>query len=280
MPWHIRKYLERQNLLCEQAGEDGAAGGGTPPAVTPEVTPPAADTLTIDELTTKLAQVEQEKADLLKDAMKKKGKVKDLTDTLSQYGDVTPDRLKALIDADNQRISDAAKAEQDRLAAEGNWDALKAQMVEQHQTELTGKDTAFNEMNAQMSTLQAQILELTVGQSFSGSKYLVEETVLPASKARTLYGSHFDVVDGKVVGFDKPQGSAGRTMLVDASGESVGFETAITRIIDADSDRDYIIRSKQKSGAKSASDLGGSPSVTLSASDKITKGLASFGVTK
>lgn len=280
MPWYIQRYLARQNLLCEQAGgEGGAGGGGTPPAEppAPATPPPAPTALTVDELTAKLALVEQEKADLLKEAMKKKGKVKDLTDALSKFGDVTPERLAELLSAEKQRTDDAAKAEQDRLAAEGNWDALKAQMVEQHQTELGSKDTALTTAQEQLTALQSQILELTVGQSFSGSKYLSEETVLPAAKARTLYGSHFDVQDGNVIGFDKPKGAENRTMLVDASGNAVGFETAITRIIDADADRDYIIRSKQKSGAKSASDLGGKASDTgLSASDKITKGLESL----
>ncbi len=281
MPWYLLRYMQRNNLLMEKAsdGTEGGSGGGTPPADPPaDDNDPSGEQPTVEQLQAQLKKEQQEKADLLKDAMKKKGKVKDLSDQLSAYGDVTPERLQELLDAENQRIADADAAEQERLKKAGDFEALTTQMAEQHTNELSAKDAELSESQALNKQLQSQIIELTVGADFSQSKFLAEETVLPANKARRLYGDHFEVQDGKVVGYDKPANAENRVLLVDGQGTPVPFETAISRIIDADSDRDSIIRSKQKAGAKSSSELGGQRSSdnVLSPQDKIAKGLANF----
>ena len=68
-------------------------------------------------------------------------------------------------------------------------------------------------------------------------------------------------MDGQVVAFDKPRGAQNRTQLVDASGEALGFEAALKKIVDGDPDRDSIVRSKAKQGADSKTITGKKPPV-------------------
>lgn len=98
------------------------------------------------------------------------------------------------------------------------------------------------------------ISELTVGSAFAQSQFIRDELALTPSKTRVVYGNHFEFVDGKVVAFDKPAGAANRTPLVDAQGEPLAFEAALKKIVDADPDRDQLLRSKMKQGAASTTD--------------------------
>ncbi|MCY1309996.1 hypothetical protein D9M70_601460 [compost metagenome] len=103
------------------------------------------------------------------------------------------------------------------------------------------------------------------------------------SKARVIYGQHFDLVDGKVVGYDKPRGAANRTALVDSLGEPVQFEEALRKIVEADPDKDHLLKAKVKPGAGSGnrvtpSSAGKQDTKTDASSfDKIAAGLKSLG---
>lgn len=55
----------------------------------------------------------------------------------------TPEEIQALFDAQ-------AQAERDKLAKGGEWDKLKLQMTEQHQTELSKKDDAAKGLRSQL----------------------------------------------------------------------------------------------------------------------------------
>ena len=80
-----------------------------------------------------------------------------------------------------------------------------------------------------------------------------------------------------MVGYDKPRGSAGRAQLVDQLGNPVAFEDAMRKIIEADPDKDSLLRSKVKQGANSQSTAAtkvpsGQPQ-QLDATSKIAMGL-------
>ena len=149
------------------------------------------------------------------------GKANDATRALQEqlkaFEGIDPVEVRKMI----QERQDAEKAELERR---GEFDKVKSQMVEEHRkaldalkTELGTKVTTLESENA---NLRSSTVELTVGRAFGDSAFVRELTV-PASKARILYGAHFEVKDGKVVGFDKPAGQANRTILVDGSGEPV-----------------------------------------------------------
>ncbi|MEZ6841307.1 DUF6651 domain-containing protein [Acinetobacter baumannii] len=44
----------------------------------------------------------------------------------------------------------------------------------------------------------------TVGAQFNQSQYIKQDLIYTPTKLRALYGNHFEIEDGKVVGYDKP----------------------------------------------------------------------------
>lgn len=152
-----------------------------------------------------------------------------------------------------QLLADKAAAETAALEASGEWARLKERMSAEHTSGTQALKDQVTALQTQLNSSQRSIDDLSVGTHFSQSGFIADELVLTPSKARVVYGSHFDLVEGKVVGFDKPRGDANRTALVDQHGNSVDFDAALRKIVDADPDKDHMLKSKVKPGAGSAS---------------------------
>ena len=193
----------------------------------------------------------EKEAKLIKEVMSKKGKIKELQGEL----DDVKDKLKAFdgLDAEELRalVQKNADAEQKKLEDKGEWDKLKKQMSDAHAKDMKGVRDENAKLKNDLAEKDALIEQLTVGHAFDSSKYIKDELTLPANKARKLYGSHFDIEDGRTVGYDKPRGESGRVQLVGADGDALLFDDAMVKIIDADPDRDNLKRSKAKPGAGS-----------------------------
>jgi len=191
-------------------------------------------------------------AKLLKEVMDKK---KALETANLQLAEVTK-RLKDFdgIDVTQVRQLLKDKEEQERVQAEarGDYEKLKKQMADSHAAEKTTLQGAIDAATAANAGLQKQIADLTVGGAFAASSFIAEDLTLPVSKARALYGSHFEFKDGVVVAYDKPATSADRAPLVDAAGNPLSFDAAFRKIVDADPDKDQLYRSKLKPGAGSS----------------------------
>lgn len=176
--------------------------------------------------------------------------------------------------------AEAAEVERKRAIAAGEFERLTTQMATTHAAEQRTAAEKIAAAESGNAALQKQIADLTVGSSFTGSKFVTEDLTLTASKARVIYGAHFEFKDGNVVGYDKPAGASDRTMLVTSTGAPLGFEDALKKIVDADPDKDQLIRSKMKAGAGSttttkgaAKKVGEDQSSLLSPMSKITAGL-------
>lgn len=190
-------------------------------------------------------------AKLIKEVMDKKGKIKEQGEKIASL----EARLKKFegidVDAVNALLKEKQDAETAQLEAKGEWGRLKEQMVSQHAQEVGTIKEQLSNTQAEVQRLQGVIAELTVGNAFSSSQFIKDDLTMPVGKTRVLYGNHFEFKDGQVVAFDKPAGAAERTMLVDAKGEPLSFEAALKKIVDADPDRDQILRSKMRQGAGS-----------------------------
>ena len=191
-------------------------------------------------------------AALLKEVMTRKkaqkeaqDKLNELSEKLKQYEGLDVDKVRAL-------LKEKEDAETDQLAKQGEWERLKARMAEEHTKSLTKVTEDLNALQGQLAAREQLVFELTIGNDFATSKFVSEELTLTPSKARIVYGEHFQVEDGKTVGYDKPKSASNRTPLVDASGEPLSFELALKKIIDADPDKDSLIRSKIKPGSDSS----------------------------
>lgn len=190
-----------------------------------------------------------EEARLLKENMKRKADNKALQTELdalkASVAGLNLDEVRALLD-------ERKSAEEKKLEAQGDYDRLKQRMASEHQATVTSLNARIAELTQTLNQRETVIGDLTVGTQFSQSQYINGELVLTPAKARALYGSHFEIEDGQVVGYDKPRGATGRTALVDAYGNAIGFDAAMAKIIEADPEKDSLIRSKVKVGAGSS----------------------------
>lgn len=219
-----------------------------------------------------------EEARLIKENMKRKAENKALKEQLE-----TLQQSVAGLNLDEVRqiLAERKSAEEKQLEAKGDYERLKQRMAEEHQATVTSLNAKIDELTKALQEKEAVIGDLTVGAQFNSSQYINGELVLTPAKARALYGAHFEIEDGKVVGYDKPRGAAGRTALVDAYGVPVSFDAAMAKIIEADPEKDSLIRSKAKAGAgsntkpttKVPDSAQGAPAV-----NRIAAGLKSLGI--
>jgi hypothetical protein len=213
----------------------------------------AADKAAADKAAADKKQPTDEEAKLIKEVMQKKDALKAREAELA----TAQERLKAFegIDPDAVRklLADQKAAEEAQLAAKGEFDTLKARMAEEHTKATASLQEQIKALQEQVRNKDKVVDELSIGQQFAQSKFISEESTMAPAKARKLYGEHFDVVDGKVVAYDKPRGEANRTPLIDQYGNGLAFEDAMRKIVEADPDKDSLLRSKVKPGAGSES---------------------------
>lgn len=214
-------------------------------------------------------------AKLIKENMKKKADLQKAQDELSAL----KKSVEGLdLDAVRKLLAEQKSAEEKQLEARGEWDRLKARMAEEHGKQTKALQDQIALLQGEIGSKTKDVNELTIGTAFGQSDFIQKELVLPPSKARVLYADHFDLEAGKVVGYDKPRGSADRTALVDASGTPISFDAALRKIVEADPERDHLLKSRVRSGAGSDSkkpitDLAAKGDTNPTAVSKIATGL-------
>jgi len=197
------------------------------------------------------SKISDKEKSLLDEVMKRKAKQKEyesqineLKANLSKFDGIDLEEVTNLL---NERKT----AQEKKLEEQGQWDKLKAQMKIEHEKDVQTKSTRIAELEGELKNKVDLIERLTLGNSFASSKFR-EELTLSANKAKTLYGDHFDVVDGNIVAYDKPRGAQDRTMLVNAGGDALDFDTAFKKILDSDPDGKDFYRQLAKPGAGSS----------------------------
>lgn len=255
-----------QNKATEEAEAKAAEEAAKKAEEGNEKTPPKED----DKSKSSMSDAE---AKAIKEIMKWKERAKEAENARkeleSKYGDVD-------IEAAREAIRQAEEAENKELERKGEYDRLLKKQREAAEAKIEAERKAREEKEGQVSQLMERINELTVGNSFANSKYIQENLALTPNKTKALYATHFEIEDGNLVAYDAPKGAANRTPIVDASGEPVPFDDALAAIINADPDKDYLIKSNQKPGAgsKPAADGGTEKKPTYSNSlDKLAAGV-------
>ena len=277
------QLLQNAGILSNPTdGEGGDLGGGAP-ASTPTDgdeagnTPKGDEPPKVEDDIEKKPSLTDKEASLLKDVMKQKEAAKkakaDLEAFKAQVGDLDLEKARELIAAQKD-------AETKALEDKGEYERVKQSMAEQHRAEVANLQAKIDLLQGAKNADEQRINDLTVGSRFGQSQFIADELVLPPAKARTLYGEYFEIEEGKVVGYDKPRGTADRTALVDSYGQALGFDDAMRKIIDADPEKDYLMKSKAKQGAGSNSTPKGSngnlPPKQMTGQEKIHAGLANL----
>lgn len=194
-----------------------------------------------------------EEARLLKENMKRKEELRKAAEEkatleakLKQFEGIDPEAVRKL-------LAEQKTAEEKQLEAKGDYERLKQRMAEEHGKEAAALKAQIEALNAELGKTKGTINELSIGTQFGQSKFISEELTLTPAKARVIYADHFDLEDGKIVGYDKPRGAANRTALVDQYGNAVAFDDALRKIVEADPEKDHLLKSKMKPGAGSDS---------------------------
>ena len=192
-----------------------------------------------------------------------------MKEQLSKFEGINLDEVKELLnnkkDMENKKLED-----------QGQWDLLKKQMAEENSKLVKAHADKAVELQALADFQQQKIDKLTLGHSFSTSNFINNELTLSSEKTRIIYGSYFELEGDKVVAYDKPKGAQNRVQLVDASGEPLSFEDSLRKIIEADPDKERLIKSKVKAGSGSSTTgdrVNLASQVQLKGMDRIAKAL-------
>jgi hypothetical protein len=139
---------------------------------------------------------------------------------------------------------DAAEIKELKAFKENNKDAktqieqIKAQIAKTYEEQIAGKDSVLSEKDK-------LIRKLSVSNQFVGSKFLTENTVLPAEIAEAYFGQYFEVRDGgSVVAKFGGNDIYSKTK----PGELASFEEAIKHIVENSAFKDAIMRDPGQSG--------------------------------
>lgn len=235
-------------------GDDGGEGKGAKGKGAPS----DREAALLKEVMQRKEQQKQLKAEL--DALKKQA---------AQFEGVDLDEIKKM-------LKDREESETKALEAKGEWERLKAKMAEQHKAQVSEYQKKIDELQAQLGQTGSVVEKLTIGHSFDASNFIKDELTLTPSKARIIYGDYFDIEDGTLVAYDKPRGAKDRTPLVNSVGDNLAFDEALRKIVDADPDKEALIRVKMKPGSngKSTDDKPKAPPRALTPREKIAAGLA------
>jgi hypothetical protein len=247
------KFRNQYLKYMTPAGDDGAAGGGG-----------EGNNDDKGEGEDGKGKPSDREAQLLKESMSRKEKIGQLEARLAEFEGIDPKAFREMqerLQAFDQKERDQVNA---KLVEQGRFDEALAAMRAEHEgvlnqvrtqssAELQAANQEREQLRAQLSAYQAQIEDLTVGAAFGNSAFIREELVqaMNPERSRRLYGDHFDIVEGKVVGYDKPRGQDGRVPLVDKDGQPVSFDEAFKRVLSSQSDYETLIRSSVKPGAGS-----------------------------
>lgn len=250
-----------EQIAAAKVAEDAVAAAAAAAAEAAKAKPP---------VTPEPPKTDAEKTELLREVMDKKAKLKEASDQLAAYDGVDPAKVRQLIAAEAAAEAARVAADTAALEAKGDFDRVKTMMAEAHKTEKDALQAQIDALTADKTGLTRTVDDLTVGASFGTSTFITEELTLAPNMVRKLYGDQFELKDGSIVGFDKPAGTAGRTVLVDASGTALGFEAALTKIVEADPTSKNMRRDKTKPGSSSKPTVtpGTPPAPTASKDEK------------
>jgi chemotaxis protein histidine kinase CheA len=143
----------------------------------------------------------------------------------------------------------AKKAEKERAQAENNVEALRKIQQEEHDAAIAAVVAERDAARQEAQTVASQLTRVRTENAFNGSKFINDETILTGAKAQRLFGDYVEVEDGQVVVYDAPAGEAKRAKIMDSKGNPLPFNDAIKKVIEADPDKDSLLKSKTKPGA-------------------------------
>lgn len=259
--WAANPGVRRSLSAAVSEDTDNSTDGDQKPDDSEKITLSAAEVAALKKAADEATALRKAAEKARKDAEKASKDFTEAQTKLKLYEGIDPEIARKM-------LADQAAAEEELKLKRGEFEAIRKQMMEKHEAEKKELLDRLTNSDSKVERLTQIMENQIVGSHFDTSTFITEETVLTPSKARALYGAHFDVVESAVVGYDKPRGEANRAPLVDASGKPLPFKEAIKTIIEADPDKDALLRAKAKPGSGSNPPKGSTKTETTSASLK------------
>ena len=144
------------------------------------------------------------------------------------------------LDADEARraLELVKNLDDKRLIDAGEVEKVKAEARKALDEQLAQKD-------AQIKKINDDYRSAVIGGEFARSSFIKDKTLLPPDIAQNAFGRHFDMVDGKVVGYLNGEPIYSRTNM----GELANFDEAFETIINHYPSKSDILRGSGASGA-------------------------------
>ena len=154
-----------------------------------------------------------------------------------------------------------------KLIEAGEVEKVKAKIREVYEEEKTTLNQKIAEskkiLQESLKEKDNIIYKLTVSNKFAASPFIKEKTVYTPSKMEKIYGENFKVEDGEPVGYLNGE----KIYSKKDAGEVAGFEEALAIIIDADPEKDEILKGTQQSGGGTHGSDGGAGGKTYKTLD-------------
>lgn len=200
------------------------------------------------EAKNKKPPVSDNEAALLKELMKFKERAKE-AETARKTLEAKYEGLD--VEAAKNALKTAEEAENKELERKGEYERLLEKQREAGNLRIAAEEKARKEAEAKIQELEQTANSLRVNNAFANSKYIKDTLALTANKTQALYASYFEMEEGQLIPYDAPKGQPGRTKIVNENGVVVSFDKAMEAIINADPDKDYLIKATIKAGAQS-----------------------------
>ena len=147
------------------------------------------------------------------------------------------------IDAQKAReaLETVSKLDATKLIDSGEVDKLKAQITQQFQTQLTEKDSAYND-------LKSKYENMIVDSTFTNSDFIRNNVAVPVDMFEAKFRNNFKVENGEVVayGFD-----GSRLMSKTRGGEYATCEEAMQVLAESHPQKDVILKANPGNGSGS-----------------------------
>lgn len=194
---------------------------------------------------------------------------------VDSYAGIDPEKAKS--DAAAVAAAEAARIEAEKAAAkaEGNFEKLREIQTAEANAAIEAANAAREAAEKAAADARAELSRARVETAFANSRFLTENTILTGPKAQRLFADHVEIEDGRVVVYDKPAGEAKRAKVMDNKGNPLTFDAAIEKVINADPDKDTLLKSKTTAGAGSSTTDGKAKNET-SRHQRIAAGLAAM----
>lgn len=138
-----------------------------------------------------------------------------------------------------EALETVSKLEANKLIDTGEVDKLKAQITQQFQTQLTEKDTAYNELRSKFDNM-------LIDNMFANSEFIRNNVAVPVDMFEAKFRNNFKIENNEIV----PYGYDGsRMMSKTRAGEYATVEEAMQILAENHPNKDVILKANPGNGS-------------------------------